>query len=205
MSARIHTALAFNAGVFFEGRFFMNSYEIDLTLEVDTESIKEQNVALERMKYFLQETLADSVLIQDTETATIEKYLNADLKVCILPEDPYDQVIAIMLISKLNAIAEGRLHVTDIAVGSSLSEGVSCMVSDDDFMGPLEANGWWKECSTKINDLASRPSSKKVVKLIKPGIEWSDVFLGWDEKSAPKEQKPNTEILFASFDSKTDK
>ena len=33
----------------------------------------------------------------------------AELKVCTLPEEPYDQIVGIMLMQKLNAIADGRL------------------------------------------------------------------------------------------------
>lgn len=205
MTARIFTQLNFNAGAYFEGNFFMGSYEIDLNLLVETDSIREQNIALERIKYFVMETLADSVMVHDKEVQQIEKYINADLKVCTLPEDPYDQVVGVMLLNKLNAVAEGRLHVTDITIGSTMSDGVSCLVSDDEFMGPFEVSGWWKECSTKMNDIAIKRTSKKVVKLIKPGIDWSDVYLNWDEKTPKKENKPNTEILFGSFDSKTDK
>lgn len=205
MSARIHTSVAFNAGVYFEGAFFMNSYEVDLTLSVNTESIKEQNIALERMKYFMMETLSDSIMLQDIETARIDKYLDADLKVCTLPEEPYDQVIGIMLLCKLNAVAEGRLLVTDVTIGSTLSEDVSCLISDDEYLGPFEANGWWKECSTRINDVVSKKPSKKVVKLIKPRVEWDDVYLNWDDNKPKTESKPNTEILFGSFDSKTEK
>ena len=131
--------------------------------------------------------------------AQVEKYLNADLKVCTLPEEPYDQVVGIMLLCKLNAVAEGRLHVDDITIGSSMSDGVSCMIGDDEFLGPFEMNGWWKECSTKINDVAVKRTSKKVVKLIKPGIDWSDVYLTWEEKKPKKDVKPNTEILFGKI------
>ena len=205
MGARILTQINFNAGVYFSGSFYMGSYEVDLSMSVETESIREQNIALERMKYFLMETLADSVMIHDKETTQVEKYLNADLKVCTLPEEPYDQVVGIMLLCKLNAVAEGRLHVDDITIGSSMSDGVSCMIGDDEFLGPFEMNGWWKECSTKINDVAVKRTSKKVVKLIKPGIDWSDVYLTWEEKKPKKDVKPNTEILFGSFDSKTEK
>ena len=204
MTARIYTQLNFNAGVYFEGNFFMGSYELDLTIDVVTQSIREQNVALERMKFFLTETLADSIMLQDTEHSQIEKYINADLKVCTLPEEPYDQVVGIMLLCKLNAVAEGRLHVTDITIGSSMSEDVSCLLSSDEFMGPFEANGWWKECSNKINDLVSNKPNKKIVKLIKPGIDWSDVYLNWEDNKPKKETKP-TEIVFGSFDPKTDK
>ena len=106
MSARIQRNFIFQAGAYFEGRFYMNMYDVDVFFSVETSSIREQNIALDRMKFFLAETLSNSIFIQNTEESTIEKYLLADLKVCTLPEEPYDQIIGIMLMCKI-----GRAHV----------------------------------------------------------------------------------------------
>jgi hypothetical protein len=54
-------------------------------MEVNTESIKEQNIAMERIHYFLCECLGNCIFVQDTEKKVIEKYTNADIKVCTLP------------------------------------------------------------------------------------------------------------------------
>ena len=43
-------------------------------MEVETESIREQNVAMERIKYFLNECLENGIFVQDTEHKIIEKY-----------------------------------------------------------------------------------------------------------------------------------
>jgi len=203
MTARVCTNLNFLAGAYFSGSFFMNSYDIDLTMNVGTESIEEQNIALERIKHLVHEVLTDAIFINQSETQMIEKYSSANLKVCSLPEDPYDQVIGIMLMVKINAIAEGRLLLTDIQIGSALSDGVSCMVEVEDNIGPFMSHGWWNECSCKINDVKVKNSSKKVVKLVKPKTDWSDIYLAWDNNKT-KTLTPNSEVLFASFDNKTE-
>jgi hypothetical protein len=203
MTARVSTNLNFLAGAYFGGSFFMNSYDIDLTMNIGTESVEEQNIALERIKHLVHEVLTDSIFVNQAETQVIEKYVNADLKVCTLPEDPYDQVIGIMLMLKINSIAEGRLLLTDISICSELSDNVSCMIEVEDNIGPFMSAGWWNECSCKINDVKIKNSSKKVVKLVKHKTDWSDIYLAWDNSKA-KIQTPNSEVLFASFDNKTE-
>ena len=73
-------------------------------MEVETESIREQNVAMERIKYFLNECLENSIFVQDTEQKIIEKYSSCGFKVCTVPEEPYDQIITLLMLTKLNRI-----------------------------------------------------------------------------------------------------
>ena len=202
MTARIHRSFDFHAGVYFDGDFYMNSYDVDITFNVESESIQEQNIALERVKYFLQDCLEHSIFVDEKEDQAINTYLDADLKVCTLPEQPYDQVLGIMLLVKLNAIAEGRLVPTDISIGSRMSDGVSCLHSLEEDTGPFKHRGWWNDSSTKINNHIQKSKNKKILKITKYKAEWNDLYLAW-----PSDENTDSgaEIVFASFDSKTDK
>lgn len=203
MTARIFRNFEFQAGVYFTGSFYMNSYSIDVEFNVESESITEQNIALERIKYYLHECLEHAVIVYENEQDVIEKYLDAGLKVCTIPEQPYDQVVGIMLMLKLNAITEGRLVITDISIESRMSDGVSCLHSIEETVGPFAINSWWSDSSTKINN--HRPKNKKIVKLSKQKNEWTDIYLDWGENSIFTETSgPTAEIVFASFD-KTEK
>jgi hypothetical protein len=204
MTARISRAFSFQTGVFFTDMFRMNTYEVDLSFNVETESIRDQNIAIDRVKYFLQECLSDAVLLNRKEKTAIEKYINADLKVCTLPEDPYDQIIGIMLIVKLNAIMEGKLILTDVLITSRLSDEVYCAHSLDETIGPFTDFDWWNDNSTKITSLTRSNNSKKVVKLIKASSGWDDVFLNWED-SIPAQSNSASEIVFVHFDNKTEK
>lgn len=205
MTARIQRSFDLQLGVHFTGQFYMNLYDIDLHFDIETESISEQNIALERIKYFLADCLENSIVICDTETVAIQKYTSADMRVCVLPEEPYDQIVGIMLLTKLNAIAEGRLVITDIAIGSRMSDGVSCLQNIEDNTGPFANKGWWSDTSIKINSLSHTSTGKKIVKLIKPSTDWSDVCLEWEEKDPFLLNTGCSEIVFANFDNKTDK
>lgn len=205
MTARIHRSFDLQMGVHFTGEFYMNLYEIDLNFNVETESIKEQNIALDRIKYYLSECLEHSILVHDAEDKTIEKYLNADMRVCVLPEEPYDQIVGIMLLVKLNAITEGRLVVTDISIGSRMSDNVGCLHSLEDNTGPFALKNWWSDSSTKINNYIVSGKGKKIVKLHKPSADWDEVNLEYKEKEPFMKNTSSSEIVFANFDNKTDK
>lgn len=194
MSTQIEREFIFQAGVYFNGSFMMNVYELSLSMIVDTDSIREQNIAMDRIKYFLTDCLESSVFVNCSEKKVIEKYQAADLKVCALPEDPYDQVIAMILLLKLNAITEGRLVITDIILDSELSDGVKFIYSIETVteINPFKA-GWWSESTARVIEQEKINKKEKIVKLVKPTNDWSALNLDWKEKSST-----TPEIIFNS-------
>jgi phage gp46-like protein len=152
-------------------------------MEVETESIREQNVAMERIKYFLNECLENSIFVQDTELKIIEKYNTCGFKVCTVPEEPYDQIITLLLLTKLNSITEGRLVITDVTLGSRMSDEVRFICDIESPLGPLEAHGWWMDSGTSISSPKKSLKKDKIVKLIKtPSTDWAESNLIWKEK-----------------------
>lgn len=192
MSTIIKRDFEFSTGVHFEDNYLINSFFVVLTMAVETESIREQNVALDRIKYFLYECLENSVMVAEAEKKVIEKYMAAGMKICTLPEEPYDQIILLTLANKINAIAEGRLVLLDIELKSSLSDEVTFVY---DFETILMTNpykkGWWMDSTTNISDIKCTNKKEKIVKLIKSS-DWGNVQLDWAEKVT----KP-MEILFS--------
>lgn len=199
MSARIQRSFDLLACAQFNSEFFVNYYDFDITFNVGTENIEEQNIALERIKCYLEVYLQNSVFVQDADDEAIEKLLAAGLKVCVLPEEPYDQIVGIMLLQKINAITEGRLVATDISITSHMSDGVTCFHAIEENNGPFALKGWWYDSAPTINGL--KPKNKKVVKLSKSVNDWAEFNLEWED--TPKTQT-TSEIVIVSFD-KTDK
>lgn len=192
MATRIERDFSFQAGAHFQGTFLMNLYSISLVMEVETDSIHEQNIAMDRIKYFLSECLANSVFIENTEKKAIENYTTAGIKVCTLPEEPYDQIVALMLILKCNAITEGRLTITDLVLMSDLSDEVRFVYDiDTASMNPFGKKGWWLEANQSITDVKTN-KREKVVKLVKT-CDWAIPELEWEEKAS----RP-TQIIFTT-------
>jgi len=165
-------------------------------MEVETESIREQNVAMERIKYFLNECLENGIFVQDNEHKVIEKYSTCGFKVCTVPEEPYDQIITLLLLTKLNSITEGRLVITDMTLGSRISDDVRFICDIESPRGPLELPGWWSDSGTSIADPIKKSVKKdKIVKLFKtPSTDWAEYNLVWKEK----DQIANCEIVFTT-------
>jgi hypothetical protein len=192
LATKIEREFAFQAGVYFEGEFVMTIYELALKMEVDTASIKEQNIAMDRIHYFLHECLGNSIFVQDSEKKAIEKYMQADIKVCTLPDEPYDQIITILLLMKLNAITEGKLHITEISLMSGLSDDVKFVYDVETAINhPFGSKGWWADSSTIISDVSKTNKKDKIVRLIKQYSDWASVGLDWEQK-----EHKSTEIIF---------
>ena len=197
MPTRVQRDFSLQAGVYFQQKFYMNTYKMTLYMTVETEDIREQNVAIERIKCFFQEGINNSIFIEETETDLISKYRDAELKVCTLPEEPFDQIICIAIMQKLNSILEHRMIVHSINFGSDLSDNVFFNISIEDPVGPFDDHGWWAESNMNISTTTKKSKKDKVVKLIKNN-DWVDFGLNWDNKKGI-----NSEILFTSDIAKT--
>jgi len=204
MTARVSRNFTFQTGVHFNSTFNVNLYQVEVDFDIHTSVIREQNIAIERIKYFLELCLENSIFIEQSETDYIQKYTDADLRVCTLPEQPYDQMIAMMLMSKINSIVEGKLIATDMSLISRLSDNIYYKHSIEEDLGPFKDNGWWNENSLRISHAIKPNKTKKIVKLRKSSHTWEELYLTWAE---PYEEISETqsEIVFANFDTKSDK
>jgi hypothetical protein len=191
MRHRIKQHFAFQAAVYVEETFLMNIYEITLEMHVVTGDSKEQNIAMSRINYMIEDCFQNCVFVHQTETAVIEKYIAANLKVSTTPDEPYDQLLAILLLTKLNIITEGRLLITDITLSSGLSDGVEFLYSPALEHTPFTTGifNWWNELNTKIVDFPKRETKKeKIVKMVKKTNDWVHLNLEWQEKTLPTSQ-----------------
>jgi hypothetical protein len=195
MTARIQRDFQFVAGTYIDNEIYLNSYDVEVNFIVESENILEQNIALDRVKYFFIEKLDNALFINEAETDTIEKFVDTGMKVLLLPEEPYDQIVGILLLTKMNAITESRLVVTDIVITSRMSDGVSYMHSVDENSGPFMLKGWWADSGPNTTTRILKGKTKKVVKLTKTISSWEDISLGWNPKSATHNEPIDAVLL----------
>jgi hypothetical protein len=186
MSVKLEKTFSFQAGVHFQDKFLMNLYDFTLSMEVLTDCIIEQNIAMERIKYFLFDCLENSIFVNEKEKKVIDNYSTAGIKVCTVPDDPYDQIIATILLLKLRAITESRLLITDIYLVSKLSDDVKFWLEIDDIESMYTNEGWWNKSSTCITDAPKSNKKDKILKLFN-NTEWNDVGLHWKTKPTSAE------------------
>jgi hypothetical protein len=180
MNTRIERDFCFQTGLHFEDKFHIGIYDVTLSMLVETESIKEQNIAMDRIIHFLHEIIQNSVLVNSTDHDIIEKYQTAGLNVCELPGEPYDQILAMILLLKLNSIAEERLKITDLVIGSSLSEGVRFNIVSEVAESTFSGKYWWNSPCLAMNSLDYETGDHiKVIKLFTD--DWVNLGLSWRE------------------------
>lgn len=183
MTTRIEKDVYITSGLYFNNKFLINTYVLNISMTVETEQVREQNVAMERLEYFLNEIVSNCIFIDNKETEQIEKYVNAGINVATLPEEPYDQIIGMIILQKLNAIMENRLVVTDLSISSKLSDDVRFCVISDMAEAIFSGDYWWNNPSQQTYDF-NKSSSKKVVKLF--DNLWTEMGLSWKEKNGQK-------------------
>ena len=191
MTTRVKREFSFVAGIWLEGEYQIGMYSFMVFIEIFTDDPYEQSVALERMKYFTDECLTNCVFIEATEKKVIDTLTSLGMKVCVLPLEPYDQAIAIPLLMKLNAITEGKFHITNMSFKSQISDDVEYLIDIEDEVEAYNTkNSWWNDTGSNISDKKSNKKDK-IVKLHKDN-EWAELDLGWKHPCKPEA----SEIIF---------
>lgn len=200
MTAIVSKKFSFNSAIHFENNFIINTYDIDLLMEVYTEDMEEQTISLERIKFLFEECFENVLFISlQEDKSIIENYLKAGLKISTLPEDPYDQVIACVLMKKIDSICEDKLKVSNISIISKICEGVEFHISEDEESDIFYMkDSWWFSCKPIISDWVNKTNKKeKIVHLSKSVLDWHDVGLNWISKS---KKSKNHDVVILSLD-----
>jgi len=146
---------------------------------VETEQVREQNIAMERLHYFINEVLDNSIFF-DLNDKKIEAFKNLNLKICSLPEEPFDQIIGIILLMKFNSILENKLVVTDLFIESKLGDYVKFHIVQEIAESFFTGNNWWNNASANISNNEKNSGKKtKIVKLFDD--DWLGLGLSWKD------------------------
>lgn len=180
MNVRLNVDLSFTAGVWFNKQFHMNQYLVNCNLITNTEEADDVPIAVDRLRWWCQNVLQNSIFVQKTETEKCQQFWASQMNLIILPEVPTDQIIGMMLYSKLNAITEKKVIVADIQVTSMLSDGVRYIFDETDDYGVFTEDGWWNEPEAIWwnKDIIPQKDENGALKL-NPTIHWKDVELHW--------------------------
>jgi len=181
MNTRIEKDFYFHAALHFEKDFYINTYDLTLSMLIETNCPREQQIAIDRVDYYLKNIFTNCIFVHMLDDTSIKKYKTAGLRVCQIPEEPWDQVIAMVLLTKLNSIMENRIKITDMVLGSVMSEGVRYSIVSEEAENVLSGKNWWNTATMTIsNEDASQ--GENVVKLFYED-EWAEQNLSWREKS----------------------
>jgi hypothetical protein len=194
MNVRLQYDIEFLAGIYYEDTLQMNSYSASIQMLTMTNDMISTNIAMERLKCFVYSELANTVFISEKYKERAEMMALMGVNITTLPEEPVDQIIGMMLYTKLNAILDGRMTVTNIDISSILGDSVWYQHNEDDELGPLVAPGWWHNSTVQHNSLELIDTQEKVVK-VTPSA-WFEYGLLWPEEQS---ENPGNTVVFANF------
>lgn len=194
MNVKLQINLEFPAGIYFDDRLRMNRYSVSVQLCTTTGDHEQINIAMDRVKMFVYSELADTVFINQADADRTQVLDLLGINMTTLPEEPIDQIVGIMLYSKLNAVMEGRMIVEQLNISSLLGDDVTYLHDMEDVVGPFEAEGWWHLSDTSHNSFEILETQENVVMV--PTTGWGKYNLNWIDSS---ESKPGKTVAFGKL------
>jgi hypothetical protein len=189
------------AGIYYEGQLRMNEYTLKTYMMTNTEDPEDHNIALNRIKQFIFNELESTIFISSSEVEQCQKLATAGLNITTMPGEPVDQLIGIMLFSKLSAITEERLLIVEIEISSMLSDGIVYLHGENENVNDIEIPSWWTT-SDLVHCEQDLIDTEKVVTMHKSSV-WRELDLGWpdnedDATDTLVDENGNT-VVFADF------
>ena len=193
MSIRLQYDLEFPAGIYYDNRLQLNTYQVSMQLCAHADN-HQVNIALERLKCFVYEELADTVFIDRADEGRAEMLASLGVNITTLPVDPVDQIVGIMLYCKLNAIMEGRMTVDSLNLASRVGDQGWYLHDAVDSLGMFAVDGWWHSPGTQHHTLTPGTYPDNVIQ-VAPSA-WIEHKLLWPESTT--ESSGNT-VVFGNF------
>lgn len=192
MNIKIGYTANFIAGVWWSNQLILSTYTATFKLMTVTMDPAKSNIALDRLKYFVEEALQDTIFINQAETKQIKLLAQAGIKTTALPEEPVDQIIGMMLYSKINAIMEDNLIVRSVLISSTAGDNVIYEHDQEESCDPFNKPGWWNDSGPDHTfDIAVKKTNDKVF-IIAPKVNWRDLGLDWEP---PEDDENNATVL----------
>lgn len=201
MNVKIGYTTQFIAAVWWNDRLIMSNYEVTFKLITAGMDPANTNTALDRLKYMLEEYLIDAVFVNHTDSDQIKKLKAAGIKVVVMPEEPVDQIIGMMLYSKISAVMEGHMLVRSIMVSSTAGDSVVYEHDSTESVAPFDQSGWWNSTDPHC-EMPTKRNPEKVF-VIAATNQWRDLGLEWVDNSKPSED--GNVLVFTEFKKNEDK
>lgn len=196
MNVRLRYNITFPASVWFDDELLTTNYTLALNFLTQTLDPQDQNIALDRVKYFLLNELHSTIFIDQADVDRAEAFTEIGLNVTTLPEEPVDQVVGIMLYYKLNAIMEGRMKITEITFSSDAGDNIEYFHNENEHTELFPATGWWHEPTLCHSSVVLDDEEADNVVAIDTDSEWREQDLAWAHAEVTTDLG---QVVFANF------
>ena len=121
----------FSTTMIIEDVVIPNTWNITVNLMPNTAKNKLYNKAMERVQYYIQEVLDNSIFVSYSNLALLSE-IPFKAQVHVFPDDPWDHLIAMCLYTKINSMTEEVFYVDSITINSHQARSVSHNFSEAD-------------------------------------------------------------------------
>jgi len=184
---------SWDSTILYEDQLLPNTYNISVDFNVLTDDGEDQNISMDRLKYFIDTILQDGVFckIDDSRASIFVDIFKQRLVTFVL--QPQDLVVASTLFSKFTKIVEGKLEIECIRLSSSQGDGVTVnfdeefaeegtMLKDHELLKATDISAWWfrGDCGTADYFKLSEDGALTFITDI---TDWDDAGLSWNNSS----------------------
>lgn len=201
MNVRLKHNMMFTAGIYYAGEMRMNQYSLILNMTINSNDAVSHNVAFDRIKYFVYNTLDSTIFINQAHREQCEKFVQSGLSVTTMPGEPVDQLIGLMLYYKLNAIMEDRIVIDETEIASALGENMFYLHSDIERTDLESLPDWWGTADLTHNDYVLL-QAEKIVNM-PAHTAWRELNLNWPDPDT--EIETGNIVVFADFNNNENK
>ncbi len=153
------------------GCIYPNNYNVTLKLLTNTENTIDQNIAFDRLQFFIKEIVHNSIFINKNNKLFELLSTITPHKIIELPEEANDHTIGLALFTKLTSIMNEKLLILELDASGSDNDNLSYNIDiEHDFSEFSDCNWCYSE------DLSTVDSFEFNRKLT-----WDDLDLLWDE------------------------
>ena len=121
----------FSTTMILEDVIIPNTWSITIQLLPNSAKNKLYNKAMDRVQYYIQEVLDNSVFVSYSNLALLSE-IPFKAQVHVFPDDPWDHLIAMCLYTKINSMTEEVFYVDSITINSHQARSVSHNFSEAD-------------------------------------------------------------------------
>lgn len=194
--ARLKNEYEFIAGMHYDGELHFNQYKFTINFYANTDVIEDQNIAVERMHYFLKNLIQKGVFISEDEDEYIEKLQAADIPVFPLPAPgPFDPMVQAVLVHKLNAIIERALIIDKAELSSTLGGNIIYIwdyhdEEDDihELVNEEDEAKWWVSSTPRYLSFPEGIDVEAEEEKNPFPLQWEMLNLGWYEEDDEDER-----------------
>lgn len=192
MSASIRLSGKIHALIAIDNVLLPNSYDLSYTLSMATNNIYEQNVVIERIRFFMDTLMANTIMVENKNPVkeVIEKSFGN--KYALFDSVPYDTTLCNVIYLKSSSILQEHATIEALSLSSTQGQDIDYYAeAEDDYTSyrrcswlPKNRKPWWLRDDLSVNDIEEDK------------LDWTDVGLGWKEV---KEDTETTIIQFPKF------